>query len=311
VPLTFSRRAALAGFAAATLAPWPVAAQTKLVVVATFSILGDFAARVGGDRIALTTLVGPDGDAHAHQASPADGKALAQARVIIANGLGFDDWIERLIRSSRSTVAVTLATEGVALRASGEDQAEPEQADEHGHKSGAPDPHAWQSVANAKIYVANIRDALIAADPDGKPTYDINAQTYLAQLDALDADVRTAVAAIPVERRKIITGHDSFGYFGSTYGLEFIAPQGVSTEAEASAKSVARIIRQIRATGAPAVFMENISDPRLIQRIADETGAKIGGVLYSDALSDDKGPAASYIDMVRHNLKQLSAALAP
>ena len=177
----------------------------------------------------------------------------------------------------------------------------------HGHSHGS-DPHAWQSVGNVKIYAANIRDGLVAADPAGKSQYEANAAAYLAKLDALDKEVRETVEKIPADRRRIITTHDAFGYFKDAYGLDFIAPQGVSTESEASAKDVARIIAQIKRQKIPAVFMENISDPRLLKRIADETGAKIGGTLYSDALTEEKGPAPTYIDLIRHNLKQIFAA---
>ncbi len=178
----------------------------------------------------------------------------------------------------------------------------------HGHSHGS-DPHAWQSVGNVKLYAANIRDGLIAADPAGKSAYEANTAAYVAKLDALDKEVRETVAKIPADRRRIITTHDAFGYFKDAYGLDFVAPQGVSTESEPSAKDVARIITQIKRQKIPAVFMENISDPRLLKRIADETGAKIGGTLYSDALTDEKGPAPTYIDLIRHNIKQLSAAL--
>ncbi|MFL5121662.1 MAG: metal ABC transporter solute-binding protein, Zn/Mn family, partial [Microvirga sp.] len=171
------------------------------------------------------------------------------------------------------------------------------------------DPHAWQSVANARIYVANIRDALVKADPAGTDVYEANARDYLEKLDALDKDVRAAIDAIPRDRRKIITSHDAFGYFQKAYGVTFVAPQGVSTEAEASAKDVAKIIRQIRREKIPAVFLENVSDPRLLERIAKESGARIGGRLYSDALSGANGPAGTYIDMMRHNIRALSAAL--
>jgi zinc/manganese transport system substrate-binding protein len=177
------------------------------------------------------------------------------------------------------------------------------------HEHAGVDPHAWQSIANARIYVANIRDALIAADPAGQEIYQKNAADYLAKLAAVETEVREGIAKIPAERRKIITSHDAFGYFGATYGFEFIAPQGVSTETEVSARDVAKIIRQIKAQKIPAVFLENVSDPRLMQRIADETGAKIGGKVYSDALSAEGGPAATYIDMMRHNIRQFSAAL--
>ena len=171
------------------------------------------------------------------------------------------------------------------------------------------DPHAWQAVPNAKVYVANIRDALIAADPAGADAYRSQADAYLAKLDALDAEVRQAVAAIPADHRKVISTHDAFGYFAAAYGIAFVAPQGVSTESEASARDIASIIGQIRKDKIPAVFLENVTDPRLMQRISAETGARIGGTLYSDSLTAENGDAPTYIDMVRHNIKALTGAL--
>ena len=172
------------------------------------------------------------------------------------------------------------------------------------------DPHAWQSIADAKIYVANIRDGLIAADPEGASAYRANANNYLGELDALEKEVTAEIAKIPPGRRQIITTHDAFGYFGTTYGFRFIAPEGVSTETEASARDVAKIIRQIKAQKIPAVFLENVTDPRLARNIAAESGATIGGTLYSDALSPPNGPASTYIDMMRNNVRELAAALA-
>jgi len=276
----------------------PSFAEQKLNVIATFSILADFVKNVGGDRVEVQALVGPNGDAHVYQPSPGDAKSLADAKVVFVNGLGFEGWMERLIKASGSKAAIVVATKGVKPR-----KAE----DEHGH-SGA-DPHAWQSVANAKIYVSNIRDALSAADPAGNSGYQANAAAYLAKLDALDAEVKAAIEKIPADRRRIITTHDAFGYFAAAYGVSFIAPQGVSTEAEVSAKDVAKIITQIRKQKIPAVFLENVTDDRLLKRIGAESGARIGGTLYSDALTDGRGAAPTYIDMMRHNVRQLSAAL--
>jgi zinc/manganese transport system substrate-binding protein len=273
-------------------------AQEKPKVVATFSILADFVKQVGGDRLEIQALVGPNGDAHVYQPTPEDAKTLAGAKVIVTNGFGFEGWMERLIKASGTKAPTVVATKGVKPRKTDDD---------HGH--GDVDPHAWQSVPNAKIYVANVRDALAAADPAGKAAYEGNAVAYLAKLDALDTEVRAMVAKIPADRRKIITTHDAFGYFASAYGVAFIAPQGVSTESEVSARDVAKIITQIRKQKIPAVFLENISDDRLLKRIGQESGARIGGTLYSDALTDEKGPAPTYIDMIRHNVKQLSAAL--
>jgi zinc/manganese transport system substrate-binding protein len=293
--------AAAAGLAALTAAE-PATAQEKLKVLATFSILGDFVKNVGGDRVEVSTLVGPNSDAHVYAPAPADAKRVADAKVVITNGLGFEGWMSRLVKASGSKAAVVIATKGVKERkAPG--------AHGHGHGHGGADPHAWQSVANVKIYVANIRDALIAADPTGKTVYDSNAASYLTALDALDQEVRAAVATIPADRRRIISTHDAFGYFQQAYGVQFIAPQGVSTEAEASARDVARIITQVKKQKIPAVFLENVTDPRLMEQIARETGARIGGKLYSDALTEQNGEAPTYIELMRHNLKTLSAAL--
>jgi zinc/manganese transport system substrate-binding protein len=291
-----TRRIVLAA-AALLFSVGAASAQEKLKAVATFSILADFVKNVGGDRLEVQALVGPNADAHVYQPSPGDAKSLAEAKVIFTNGLGFEGWIARLIKASGTKAPMIVATKGV----------KPRKMDEEGHAEA--DPHAWQSVPNAKIYVTNIRDALTAADPAGKSTYEANAAAYLAKLDALDAEVRAAVETIPADRRRIITTHDAFGYFAAAYGVSFIAPQGVSTESEVSARDVAKIITQIRKQKIPAVFLENITDDRLLKRIGAESGARVGGTLYSDALTDEKGPAPTYIDMVRHNVKQLADAL--
>ncbi len=302
-----NRRCVLAiavGLASVALAA-PAEAQenqdkVKVKVLASFSILADFAKNVGGDRVEVTALVGPNSDAHVYAPAPADAKKAADARIVVTNGLGFEGWMSRLVKASGTRAALVVATKGIQPR---------KQAGGQGHSHDNADPHAWQSVANAKVYVGNIRDALIAADPAGKSAYQANAAAYLAKLDALDQEVSAAVAAIPADRRRIITSHDAFGYFTQAYGIDFIAPQGVSTESEPSARDLARIITQIKRQKIPAVFLENISDPRLIRRIADETGARVGGTLHSDALTDEKGAAPTYIDMMRHNIKTLSAAL--
>jgi len=282
----------LVGLALAAPAP-PVRAQDHLNVVASFSIIGDFVRNVGGDRVSVTTLVGPNGDVHVYTPAPADAKKIADAKLLVVNGLGLEGWLPRLVQSSGSKAMIVTATDGIT----------PLKLD------SAADPHAWQSVVDAKVYVSNIRDALAAADPTDAAAFRANAAGYLAKLDALDREVRTAVAQIPPARRKVISTHDAFGYFAAAYGIEFIAPLGVSTESEASARDIARIITQVRAEKIPAVFLENISDVRLIRRISAETGASIGGTLFSDSLSDEKGDAPTYIELVRHNIKALTSAL--
>jgi zinc/manganese transport system substrate-binding protein len=269
-------------------------AQDRVNVVTSFSILGDFAKNVGGERVSVTTLVGPDGDVHVYTPAPADAKKIADAKLLVINGLGLEGWLPRLLQASGSKAPIIVATKNIAP---------------HKQRSDA-DPHAWQSVANAKIYVTNIRDALGAADPADAETFRANTQAYLAELDALDREVREAIGKIPESRRKVISTHEAFGYFASAYGIEFIAPLGVSTESEASARDIAGIITQIKTQKIPAVFLENISDPRLIRQIAAETGARIGGTLYSDSLTGEKGDAPTYIDMVRHNIRALTSALA-
>ena len=279
---------------AVIVAASPVRAADRLNVVASFSILSDFVRKIGGEHVSVTTLVGPDGDAHVFVPAPGDVKRVADAKLVFVNGLGFEGWLPRLVKSAGGKAAIVTVTSGITPLK---------------HGSGA-DSHAWQSVANAKVYVTNIRDALAAADPANAEAYKSNAGAYLADLDALDREVREAVAQIPPSRRKVISTHDAFGYFAAAYGVEFIAPVGVSTESAASARDVARIITQIRTAKIPAVFLENISDPRLIRRISAETGARVGGTLYSDSLTGEKGDSPTYIAMVRHNIKALTSALA-
>jgi zinc/manganese transport system substrate-binding protein len=282
---------------AGVLVQGPARADERVKVVASFTILADFVRNVGGDRVDVVALVGPNADAHVYTPSPAAAKTIAAAKLVVVNGLGFEGWLPRLVKSSGSTVRIVVATDGIV----------PLKEPPGGHHSV--DPHAWQSVPNAKVYVENIRRALAEADPAFAESYRANAARYSAQLDALDRDVRAMVAKIPEAHRKVISTHGAFGYFAAAYGVAFVAPQGVSTDTEPSARDLASIIAQIRKEKIPAVFLENISDPRLIRRVAAETGAKIGGTLYSDSLTDEKGEAPTYIDMVRHNIKTLQDAL--
>ncbi|TWC00287.1 zinc/manganese transport system substrate-binding protein [Bradyrhizobium macuxiense] len=276
------------------LASGTARAAERINVVASFSILADMVRNVGGNDVDVAALVGPDGDAHVYAPTPADAKKVADARLLVINGLGFEGWMPRLLQASGSKAPVAVATKGIMPRKMG----------------GHDDPHAWQSVANAKIYVVNIRDGLIAVAPDRAAAFKANADAYLAKLEALDREVHEAVAKIPEPRRKVISTHGAFGYFADAYGITFFSPLSVSTDSEPSARDIAAIIAQIKLAKIPAVFLENISDPRLIERIAAETGARVGGTLYSDSLTGEKGQAPTYIDMVRHNIKALTSALA-
>jgi zinc/manganese transport system substrate-binding protein len=273
----------------ALLAATPGLAADKLKAVASFSILGDFVSRVGGDRVEMTTIVGPGSDAHVYEPKPDDAKAMAATSVVFVNGLGFEGWMDRLIEASGYAGAVITVTDGVAAIEG--------------------DPHAWQDAANAAIIVDSIAKALCAADAEGCIAYASNAASYKKELTALDAEIMASIAQVPTGQRIVITSHDAFGYFARAYGVTFLAPEGVSTDSEASAKDVATLIAQIKHDKASALFIENISDPRLMEQIARETGVNIGGELYSDALSPSDGPAATYIDMMRHNVKALVEAM--
>lgn len=304
------------------------ASAEPLKVIASFSIIADLARNVGGDRVEITTLVGPNGDAHVYEPKPADAAAVADADVVLVNGLQFEGFLQRLVEASGTKAPVVELTKGSDILKNEEehhhDGDEKEEAkegeghdhahvDEHGHAGhhhhGAFDPHAWQSVGNAETYVKNIAEALCAADAAGCDTYKVNAEAYETKLRALDEGIKATVASIPQEKRTIITSHDAFGYFQHAYGLTFLAPEGVSTESEASAADVAALITQVREDKASAIFVENITNPRLIEQIASETNIKVGGTLYSDALSDASGPASTYIDMMKHNAETIKAAV--
>ncbi|MFI8689821.1 metal ABC transporter substrate-binding protein [Stutzerimonas kunmingensis] len=278
--------------------PLSLQAAEKLQVVTSFSILADLTREVGGEHIELTNLVDADADAHVYEPSPDDAKALLRADLIIANGLGFEPWLERLLASSEPKGKRIDASAGVV----------PLMLDEDGE--AVPDPHAWQSLTNAEIYVRNIAKALGELDPANLNVYIERRDAYLTRLHALLKKADAQIAGLPASQRKVVTSHDAFGYLGQAWQLKFIAPQGLSTHDEPSAAEVAALIRQIRSEGVRAVFVENIRDPRLIRQIADEAGAKVGGTLYSDALASE-GPASTYLGMFEHNLDTLMAALKP
>ena len=381
----------LAGTMLVGASSFPAFAQDRVQAVATFSILGDLVQQVGGERVDVTTLVGPDGDGHVYSPTPADARRLAEADIIFKNGLLFEGWIDRLIASSGTQAPVITVAENINKIPdaghghdhddhghdhddhghshdehghshddhghshddhghshddhghshddhghshddhghshddhghshddhghshddhghSHDDHGHSHDHDDHGHVHGDHDPHAWQDVGNVKVYVANIRDALIAHDPDGADLYSANAEAYIAELAALDAEIREAVAALP-EGALVITSHNAFRYFTHAYGLAFDAPVGTSTEVEATARDVARLIETIRAQDISAVFAESLTDSRLIEQIAREAGVPVAGTLYSDALSPPDGPAGTYIDMMRHNITLISEGL--
>ena len=271
----------------------PATAQDKLKIVASFSILGDMVRQVTGELASVTTIVGPDADAHVYMPNASDAKAAANADVIFLNGLGFETWSNTLIKTSGTKAEVFLATTGISpLKVEGEI-----------------DPHAWNALTNGVIYVTNIADGLASADPKNAATYKANAKAYSARLMALHARATAELKKLPEGARTVVTAHDAFGYLANAYGLNFLAPVGVDTDAEPSAKALAKLIDHLKKVGAGALFVENISSPALVHQIARETGIKIGGRLFSDALSERGGPATSYEKMFEHNLGTLIAAL--
>jgi len=304
--MRFSRYAVAATVIAALL---PLPLQAKIQVVASFSILGDIARNIGQQNIALRTVVGPDSDAHVYEPSPADAIAMAKADLILINGLRFEGFINRLVAASESKAPVIEVSKGADIIQ------DPGGGHYHFNNGkavfhAAPfDPHAWQSVSNVKVYVSNITAAFCAVDKPGCAQYQENAQAYSQALDRLDSRIKEAVQSLPADRRTVVVGHNAFRYFERDYGLHFLSPQGISTESEASAADVAGILRDIKQNSGRAVFAENISNPRLVEQIADEAGMTISGVLYSDALSGPSGPASTYITMMQHNAATLISAL--
>jgi zinc/manganese transport system substrate-binding protein len=296
------------GVAIATLSP-ALHAQTAAPIkaVASFSILGDLVQQVGGERVAVEVLVGPGSDAHVFQPTPSQARLVGQAQIVFSNGLGFEGWMSRLLNTAAYKGRHVVVSQGIKpITAEADDHG-------HGHKHGnhhdEADPHAWQAVPNAIAYVGNIAKGLCKADATGCDQYQRNAGAYIAQLKTLDADIRATWATIPAAQRKVITSHDAFGYYAHAYGVKFLAPQGVNTDSEASARGVAQLVRQIKKEQIKALFVESISDPRLIAQIGRETGVKPAGELYSDSLSDAQGPAANYLAMMRTNTSALTQAI--
>ena len=314
MPKSFRHVLSMSVITLSLAAGWPAVAE-PLKVVASFTVIADLAKNVGGERVDITTIVGPDGDAHVYEPRPADAVDLGKADVVLVNGLHFEGFLQRLVEASATKATIVELTKGVTpiefkpeFAEAEEDHADAD-AHDHDHDHGSVDPHAFQSIPNAEIYVRNIADAFCAADADGCDAYRSNADAYDKKLQALDGEVRSAIAAIPPEKRMVITSHDAFGYFEHEYGLTFLAPQGISTDSDPSAADVARLVEQVRKDKAAAIFVENITNPSLIEQIASETGIKVGGALYSDALSGPDGPAATYIDMMKNNIRQIKGAI--
>ncbi|MFK0331475.1 metal ABC transporter substrate-binding protein [Rhizobium sp. NPDC090275] len=274
----------------------PASAET-LKVVASFTVLADVVSQVGGDHVEVKSLVGPNGDPHEFEPSPTDAKNLKAAKVTFVSGEGLEGWMDRLIAASGYKGTPVTVSEGVKTRTMEEDG------------KTVTDPHVWNSPVSVKVWVANIEKALSSADPADTAAFKANAEAYTKKLDEMDAYAKAKFEKIPEDHRKVLTSHDAFGYFGREYHVSFLAPLGVSTESEASAAEVAKLIEQIKAEQVKTYFFENSNDPRLVKQIAKATGAEPGGELYVESLSDAKGPASTYEKMFRYNVDQISAAM--
>jgi zinc/manganese transport system substrate-binding protein len=279
-----------------------------LKVVASFTVLGDLAQQVGDDDVTVTTLVGADGDTHVFQPTPNDAKALKEADVIIINGLGFEGWMSRLIESSGTKAPVVTASQGIAKTLTMAEKEEEGHHDHH-HHHGSTDPHAWQSLTNGRVYVKNIAAALQKADPANSQDYTDRAAKLDAELAALDAWVKKEIATVPEAKRRVITTHDAFGYFADAYQVTFLAPTGFSTDDEPSAKEMKTLIQHIQSGKTRALFLESMGNPNIIKQLAAETGAVVGPALYTDALSTENGPAATYQKMMQYNVTALVKAM--
>jgi zinc/manganese transport system substrate-binding protein len=296
----------IAAILTAIVSSAPDAAAGPLKVVATFSVLGDMVATIAGDRVALTAIVGGDGDTELYQPTPADARTLAEAELLVLNDINpeFEPWLDGLVRQSGFKGGRLVASRGAKIIT---------EAEEEGHDAGnsAPksDQHAWHDLANGVIYARNIGEGLAKADPANADFYKIRTDAYIADIKKLDAWAKAEIAQVPKAKRKVITSHDGFEYLGRAYGIRLVPARGWVNDKEASADDIARLVRQIRQDKVKAIFVENMNDPRVIERVAQETGAAIGGTLYSDALSKPGGGADTYLTMMRHNIETLKAGM--
>ena len=306
------------------------AADDKLNVVASFSILADMVSVVGGDDVDVSVIVGRNADAHAYEPTPKDARALASADLLFINGLAFEAWLPRLVDASGFKGKEIVVSQGVQplAFASHDHENGHAEAHEHDHEAhdhdahhdhgaehahththGSQDPHAWQAPANAVIYVQNIAEGLAQADPSNAEDYRLRAQAYIDDIQRVDTNIRQALQAIPEASRSVVSSHDAFGYFSKAYDIKFLSAVGVSTQAEASARDVAQLIDQVKRDHIKAVFVENVTNPKLVEQIARETGARMGGELYSDALAPEGQPAGTYLGMLQWNADQIVGAL--
>ena len=292
-----TRRAAIAAVAMLPMAMIDPAAAKTVKVVASFTVLADMVRQVGGDHVVVVSMVPPNGDPHEYEPTPDDARNLKGADVVFTSGLSLEGWFARLTKASGYAGKPVVASDGIRTRKMEEDG------------KTITDPHAWNSIPNAEVYVGNIEKALAAADPEDAVAFASNAKTYDAKLKALDVYAHAQVDGVPKNERKVLTTHDALSYFGAAYGVSFLSPLGFSTEKEPSAAQVAKVIGQIKAEHVHAYFFENSNDPRLVKQIGDATSARPGGELFVEALSKPGGPAATYADMFKYNVDTLVAGM--
>ncbi|MEI8400602.1 MAG: metal ABC transporter substrate-binding protein [Alcaligenaceae bacterium] len=298
--------------ASALLLVVPTLSAQPISVVASFSILADMVREVGGPYVQVTSLVGPNTDSHVFDPTPADAKRIASAQLVFVNGLGYEGWLDRLVKSSGYRGPIVVASKGIrtSLELKGShSHAQDEKRAHPTHARAVSDPHAWQNLANAERYVETIRIALAAALPEHSAALEQRATDYIKRIRALDLATKAQIAAVAVERRKVITSHDAFGYFAQAYGVTFYPLQGLATASEPSAAEIVRIVDQIKKHKVTAIFTENISDPRVLERIAKDSGAKVGGLLYADALTAPGTVADTYLKMFEHNVTTIVSGM--
>jgi zinc/manganese transport system substrate-binding protein len=292
------RRTFIVSLGLTSLVPFAARAAEPVPVVASFSILADMVRQIGGAAVAVTPLVGPDADAHVYSPRPKDLRTLMAARLLVQNGLGLEGWMVRLIGAAGFKGRVVTVAEKVAPRTMVE-----------AGGAAATDPHAWQDPRNALLYVQTITDGLTAVDPANAASYRANASRYAARITDMDGWIVSTLAPVPSSRRRIITTHEAFGYYGARYGIEFLAAEGISTDSEPSAKAIAALVAQIKREKVRAVFIESMASDRIARMLAAETGAILGGTVYSDALSPPDGPAPTYVDVLQHNTTLFARAM--
>lgn len=305
-------RFSLVALAFALISHAAARADEKIPVVATFSIVGDLTQRIGGDAISLTTLVGPDEDAHVFEPAADAQRAVAGAKLLVANGLGFEPWLQRLTEAAAFKGKLVEATKGIEPLAWTGDEGGHDSdagAEASDHDPDSVDPHAFQDPKLVLTYIDNIAAGLAEVDPADAPTFQRNADALKLQYRALDADLTASIGILPANKKRVLTSHDAFQYFGHAYGIQFIGVQGVSTESEPSARDLKNIVEQIKAGKINAVFIENMNDPRFIESLSADTGITVGGDLYADALSGPDGPASDLLSLYRHNQEELLKAL--